>query len=119
MTTALLLGRETISRNSSVRQLQWDDIDLREETVRWRGEFDKVGREGLTPLSEEAIRLLKGIPRRLGSTWVFPSDTDPTQPTPRDTFQIWLRRAKERLLASFEGDEERERMRRRLPLCQD
>ncbi len=50
MSAALLMGRETVSRNSSVRQLRWDDIDLREETVRWRGEFDKVGREVPTPL---------------------------------------------------------------------
>jgi integrase len=114
MTAALLLGRDTISRNSSVRQLRWDDVDLRDGTVRWRGEFDKVGREVVTPLSDEAIRILKGVPRHLGSPWIFTSETDPDRPTPRDTFQIWLRRAKDRLLASIEDEQERERMRRRL-----
>ena len=114
MAAALQLGRDTISRNSSVRQLRWDDIDLREGTVRWRGEFDKVGREVVTPLSHEAIRILEGVPRRLGSPWIFASGSDPEQPTPRDTFQIWLRRSKDRLLASIENEQERERMRQRL-----
>jgi integrase len=114
MAAALQLGRETISRNSSVRQLRWDDVDLRDGTVRWRGEFDKTGREVITPLSDEAIQILKQVPRRLGSPWFFPCDIDPSQPSPRDTFQIWLRRAKDRLLRSIEDEQERERMRQRL-----
>jgi hypothetical protein len=114
MGAAMLLGRETVSRNSSVRRLRWEDIDLREGTVRWAGEFDKVGREVVTPLSDEAIEVLKRAPRRLGRPWVFASDTDPTQPTPRNTFQIWLRRAKARLLAWIGDEQERERMRQRL-----
>jgi integrase len=114
MRAAMLLGRETVSRNSSVRQLRWDDVDLRDKTVRWRGEFDKVGREVITPLSDEAIEVLKQVPRQLDSPWIFASDTDPSQPTPRDTFQIWLRRAKDRLLRSIEDEQERERMRQRL-----
>ena len=32
---------------------------------------------------------------------MFPSATDPSKPTPGDTFQIWLRRAKARLLKSL------------------
>lgn len=114
MTAALLLGRETVSRNSSVRQLRWEDIDLHEGTVRWAGQFDKVGREVITPLTDDAVEILKGVPRRLGSPWVFPSETDPTEPTPRDTFQIWMRRAKERLLRSIEDEQERARMAQRL-----
>jgi integrase len=114
MVAALQLGRDTISRNSSVRQLQWSDVDLKEGTVRWQGEFDKSGREIVTPLSDEAIRILQGVPRRLGSPWVFASEADPMQPTRKDVFQLWLRRAKDRLLSSLEDEQERDRMERRL-----
>jgi integrase len=114
MVAALQLGRDTISRNSSVRQLQWSDIDLKDATVRWRSEFDKSGREIVTPLSDEAIRILQGIPRRLRSPWVFASEEDPMQPTRKDVFQLWLRRAKDRLLASIEDEDERARMAQRL-----
>jgi hypothetical protein len=34
---ALLLGRHTVSRNSSVRQLRWENVDLAQGTVLWRG----------------------------------------------------------------------------------
>jgi integrase len=60
---ALLLGRYTVSRNSSVRGLRWSDIDLREGTVRWRRESDKSGREVVVPLLPEAIKALRRAPR--------------------------------------------------------
>ena len=93
---ALLLGRYTISRNSSVRRMRWSDIDLEAGTVRWRKESDKSQREGMVPLLPEAIEALRRAPRGIGNAWVFPSEVDPSQPTPRDTFQTWMRRAKER-----------------------
>jgi len=35
----MILGRETISRNGSVRMLKWADIDFERRTIRWRGEY--------------------------------------------------------------------------------
>jgi integrase len=102
---ALELGRETISRNSSVRHLRWSDLDLATGVVRWRGEHDKTGREVETPLSARAVALLRTVPRGIGDAWVFGSETDPTEPTPRHTFQTWLRRAKARWLRTLEGEE--------------
>ncbi len=51
--------RETMHRGNSVRQLQWDDIDLRFRTVRWRGEFDKNGLEIVAPLTGRAVEVLE------------------------------------------------------------
>lgn len=112
---ALRLGRATASRNSSVRHLRWSDIDLEAGTVRWRGEYDKTGREVIVPLPPDAIEALRAAPSRgIGDAQVFPSPTDPSRPTPRDTFQVWLRRAKERLLRATKDERERERLRRSL-----
>jgi integrase len=100
---ALVLGRYTASRNSSVRQLRWSDVELESRTVRWRGENDKNGRDVVVPLLNEAVEALKSAPRPAGSEWVFPSEKDASQPTPRDTFQTWMRRAKKRAGINIRG----------------
>jgi len=112
---ALVLGRETRRRNASIRRLRWSDVDLDAGVVRWRGEHDKSGRESVTPLSPVALRALEDAPSRgSGDGPVFPSASDPRRPTPRNTFQVWLRRAKERLLRSLPADEDRALWRERL-----
>jgi len=112
---ALVLGRDTRRRNSSIRQLDWSDIDQKAWAIRWRGEFDKDGRKTVTPLlSEEAKTILRRAPSRGIAGPVFPSASDPSVPTPGHTFQVWLRRAKAQLLESLlESDREtwKERLR--------
>lgn len=88
--------RETMHRGNSVRQLRWEDIDLRSRTVRWRGEFDKNGLEIVAPLTGRAVEVLERLPRVPDSPWVFPAEEDPTEPVTRHTLGTWLRRAKER-----------------------
>ncbi len=112
---ALILERETRRRNNAIRQLLWSDIDLEEETVTWRGEADKAGRSGITPLSEVAAGVLRSAPSRgIGDVPLFPAGSDPSCPTSRHTFQTWLTRAKARWLRSVletERDQLRERLR--------
>ena len=99
---ALVLERDTRRRNSSIRRLDWSDIDQQHWTIRWRGEFDKDGRETVTPLlSEQAKDILRRAPSRGIAGPVFPSASDSSVPTPGLTFQTWLRRTKERLLRSL------------------
>ncbi len=106
---ALILGRDTRRRNNSIRQLDWADIDQQRWTIRWRGEHDKSGATSETPiLGEEAKNALKQAESRNIAGPVFPSPRDPSQPTPRGTFQVWLRRAKARLLASLQPAEAEE-----------
>lgn len=89
-------------------------MDLSDETVTWRAELDKAGRSMVTALTPRAVEALRSAPSRgIGDTPVFPSAADPSRPTPRDTFQVWLRRAKSNWIESVpEG--QRERLRRRL-----
>lgn len=111
---ALLLERETRRRNSSIRRLLWADVDLAEETVAWRAELDKAGRTTVTALTPAAVEALRTAPSRgIGSAPVFPSATDPSRPTPRNTFQTWLRRAKSTWIESV-PETERQQLRRRL-----
>ena len=79
---ALVLGRDTRRRNSSIRNLDWSDVDQKNWTLRWRGEFDKDGRETITPLlSEEAKNILRKAPSRGIAGPVFPSASDPSMST--------------------------------------
>jgi len=86
---ALLLERETRKRNSSIRRLLWSDVDLSEETVTWRAELGKAGRSMVTALTPTAAEALTTAPSRgIGNTPVFPSATDPSRPTPIDSFVV-------------------------------
>lgn len=103
---ALVLERDTRRRNSSIRRLDWSDINQQDWTIRWRGEFDKDGRETVTPLlSKKAKDVLQRAPSRSIAGPVFPSASDPTVGTSGHTFQTWLRRAKARLLESLPAAE--------------
>ena len=111
---ALRLGRETGRRNSSIRQLRWSDIDQEQWLVRWRASTDKSGREDVVPLTPAAVAVLRELPSRgIGEAPVFPSDADPAVATGRDTFQVWLRRAKASCIRCA-PDLEREKIRARL-----
>lgn len=95
---ALVLCRAHGRRLNAVRQLLWSDVDLEAGMIRWRGELDKAGREQVTPLMPEAVEALRQAPRGIGNAPVFPSKSDPAKPTSRMTFNIWMQRAKRRLL---------------------
>lgn len=103
MRAIIEICRETRHRRNSVRQLAWTDVDLSARTVRWEGEFDKTGKESVTPLSEHAVRTLLGVPGVLGSPWVFPAPTDPTRPVSVDTLNLWMQRTKKRLGINIRG----------------
>jgi integrase len=72
-------------RSRNVRSVTWDEIDLRARVWTIPGDSDpkgsshrqrmKAGREHRVPLSEQAIKLLKSLPRVEGTTLVFPSPT--------------------------------------------
>lgn len=75
----------------------------------WRA--DEAGRENQTPLVPQAVEILERLPSRgTGAAPVFPSAEDPTRPTPADTFQTWLQRAKHHWLRSINDIGERRRL---------
>ena len=82
--------------------------------VRWRASTDKTGREDVVPLTPAAVAVLRELPSRgIGDAPVFPSVVDAAVATGRDTFQIWLRRAKASCIRCA-PDLEREKIRIRL-----
>lgn len=90
----LILAHETGHWLSSIRQLQWSDLDLKAKTVRWRASVDKIGFEGTTTLTDTAVRALKeqrGRHAAIGQVWVFPAhfQKDKDKPTSRHSFAKW------------------------------
>lgn len=96
---ALVLAHETGHRSNSVAQLRWDDVDLAAGRIRWRADSDKMGREHVTPILEEALGAL-GVSREcrpgIGTAWVLPAPKDPDQHVSRHLLRDWWRRAEER-----------------------
>lgn len=96
MGTLPVVANATGHRINSIRLLRWSDIDFQGNTVRWRGEQDKIGHEHVTPMVEGArIALLK---HRLRSSvadagnWVFPAPTTPSEPLSRHLARDWWER---------------------------
>jgi integrase len=91
-----VLCRATMHRMNSVRQLRKVDVDLDAGRVRWRGEFDKTGRELVTPLPPEAVEAIREAAPDVLSPWLIPSDTDPSRPVSRSVLNDWMQKVKER-----------------------
>ncbi|MGH2395557.1 MAG: tyrosine-type recombinase/integrase [bacterium] len=97
METLLVVANATGHRINSIRLLRWSDIDFQGQTIRWRGEQDKIGHEHVTPMVEEArLALLKHRLRAAAqgqaSSWVFPAPSDPDQPLSRHLARHWWER---------------------------
>ena len=108
----LLLGRETGRRNSSIRQLRWSDVDFASKRITWRAESDKTGKHGVSTMLDGVEEVLRALPSRgIGDLPLFPGQDG--EPVSRHTGQVWLRRAKARLTASYD-EAERAEVRKRL-----
>lgn len=73
---ALELILLTAARSGEVRGATWDEVDLKAKTWTVPGERMKAAREHVVPLSGEAVRLLRALPRFESVPYVFPSPTD-------------------------------------------
>ena len=97
MQTLLVVSNATAHRINSIRLLRWADIDFQANTIRWRGDQDKIGHEHVTPLVEPArAAALKERRRRstIGESdpWVFPAPGDPSHPMSRHLARDWWER---------------------------
>ncbi|MBA3655959.1 MAG: tyrosine-type recombinase/integrase [Gemmatimonadaceae bacterium] len=96
---ALILAHETGHRIGAIRQLRWNDVDLKERRIVWRAENDKIGMEHVAPLSDEAVRALEKRQKEnpaIGNSWLFPSPANPSTPCSRHLVRDWWRRAAKR-----------------------
>jgi len=94
METVLILADSTGHRINSIRMLRWSDIDFQANTIRWRGDQDKIGHEHVTPMVQTARNaLLKERRRRAtigdNDQLVFPAPGDPSQPMSRHLARDW------------------------------
>lgn len=72
-TRALEFMALTAARSGEVRGATWTEIDL--DAALWTipAERMKAGKEHRVPLTEEAVALLKALPRMQGAPYVFPA----------------------------------------------
>lgn len=60
-------------RPRAVLHLRWEDVDLATDRLRWRPEWDKLGRDETSPLRPAARAVLEALTRwRTESPWLFP-----------------------------------------------
>ena len=101
MAVVLDLCRETRRRMNSVRQLALADIDLAAGLVQWQGEYDKVGKTRVTPLTGRAVEIIElALANRReegleASPWLIPEEGDPTRPVRRSRLDNWMRSTKQ------------------------
>ncbi len=61
-------------RQGAVRHLRWEDVDFAAGTIRWRPEWDKLGRDWSQPLRTSTAQTLERLALRAsGEPWVFPA----------------------------------------------
>ena len=65
----------TAVRSGSVRQAEWSEIDFERKLWIIPAEHTKAKQEHRVPLQPQAIKLLKSLPKFVGSNIVFPSPT--------------------------------------------
>jgi integrase len=68
----------TAVRSGSVRQAEWSEIDFERKLWIIPAEHTKAKQEHRVPLQPQAIKLLKSLPKLVGSNIVFPSPTGKT-----------------------------------------
>ncbi len=63
----------TAARSGEVRGATWEEIDLAEAVWTVPGERMKAAKEHRVPLSPQAVKLLKALPRHAETPYVFPA----------------------------------------------
>jgi integrase len=90
---ALVLAEATGRRLGSIRQLAWNDVDLKAPTIRWRAETDKKGKEWIVPIPASLASELRSFRVKMGGAFgglLFPAHEDPERAVSRDKFGEWL-----------------------------
>lgn len=110
------IAYETGRRVNAILNLTYADLDaeVKDETgntlpfgaLRWRGKFDKQGKEWVTPIGPTTRAAIDRVMRErpgIGDAPLFPSRDDRTKPITRHVADAWLRKAEK--LAKLETQE--------------
>ena len=91
--SALLLSAYLFPRNSELRGMRWDELDLPRAMWEIPGARMKMGRDHLVPLPTQAVNILFEVSQiDVGSCLVFPSPRDAKRMLSEMTFNSALRR---------------------------
>jgi len=85
---ALRLFLLTGLRKRELLHARWENVDLGRGTLRLP--HTKNGRPRHVPLSPAAVEILRNLPRRIDSPFVFPCTTTPAKPR-NDLYKAWRR----------------------------
>lgn len=83
--TALILLLSTGARKSEILHARWEDVNL--DVKMLKVPLSKSGKPRYISLSDEAIAILRNMPKHPNSPWLFPSRT-PKKPL-RDIYRFW------------------------------
>lgn len=91
-----VLAHETGHRVGAIRQLRWSDLDLTGGWVRWRPELDKIGHDHTTPLSADAVAVLRARRDEAGVVFgdlpVFEAPRGPGRAISKSLVRDWWER---------------------------
>lgn len=89
---ALILAEATGRRLNSIRNLRWSDVDFERQTIRWRAENDKKGKEWIVPITPDLSSLLQRFGDCIAdeSDLLFRAEHSADIPMDRHLFDKWL-----------------------------
>lgn len=70
----------TAARTSEILEAEWAEFDLVNRVWSIPAERMKMERDHVIPLSDEAVKIIKAMPREIGNPYVFPSPTKAKAP---------------------------------------
>lgn len=95
----VVLAWHTGHRAASIRQLRWEDVDLKNGRVHWRADADKIALDHWKALHSQPVAVLQRLHAVLDvlgeddrPPWIVPAQRDPKKPAGRDTInKLWQR----------------------------
>jgi hypothetical protein len=94
----LVLAEGTGRRLGAIAHQCWENINWDLSTIRWVADFDKKGKDWVTPVPKTLLAEIRGFQRELGAIagWIVASESDPTKPMDRYALTKLLAKAERR-----------------------
>src|SRR5438445_2693855 len=90
------LAYHTGRRISAIRQLRFEDLKLKENSIQWPSRTDKVRRSWLVPMSREVRAVIDRVLRErpgIGPAYLFPSPNESDKVVSKELVYTWLMEA--------------------------
>jgi len=95
---ALFLAEGTGRRRGAIVGLRWEDCDFTRNTIHWRAEYDKKGKDWVIPMPQPFMAALRQFQVKIGAItgFLFPCLRDPARHMPADMLTQWLAEAEKK-----------------------